>query len=194
MARSGSSNGGRMPLQARCVQLARMGCVVFHYDMVGYADSTQISDTSWPTVRQTSGRRWNARELGSSTPAGGTAAAEHHGLADVELHSGARLRLSELPEVDPRADRRDRRERRRHADVAFCARSTTRPRPSFPAVMVSTAMQGGCTCENCSLLRVGTGNIEFAALIGATAAGHDRRRRLDEGDRNQGLAGAARAL
>jgi hypothetical protein len=36
---------------------------------------------------------------------------------------------------------------------------------SFPAVMVSTAMQGGCTCENASLLRVDTGNIEFAALF-----------------------------
>ena len=26
-------------------------------------------------------------------------------------------------------------------------------------------MQGGCVCENCSLLRVGTGNIEIAGLI-----------------------------
>src|SRR5919108_6628322 len=34
--------GGRSPLQARCIQLARMGCVVFHYDMIGYADSQQI--------------------------------------------------------------------------------------------------------------------------------------------------------
>ena len=36
---------------------------------------------------------------------------------------------------------------------------------AVPAVMVSTAMQGGCTCENCSLLRVDTGNVEFAALL-----------------------------
>src|SRR5262245_7447078 len=41
--------------------------------------------------------------------------------------------------------------------------------------MVSTAMQGGCTCENCCVLRVDTGNIEFAALFapkpqGLTAA------------------------
>jgi hypothetical protein len=41
--------------------------------------------------------------------------------------------------------------------------------------MVSTAMQGGCTCENACGLRVGTGNVEFAALfapkpLGLTAA------------------------
>jgi hypothetical protein len=31
--------------------------------------------------------------------------------------------------------------------------------------MVSTAMQGGCTCENTCNLRIGTGNIEFAAMF-----------------------------
>jgi hypothetical protein len=34
--------GGRHPIQARAVQLARMGCMVFVYDMVGYADSLQF--------------------------------------------------------------------------------------------------------------------------------------------------------
>ncbi len=34
--------GGRSVLQARSVQLARMGCIVFLYDMIGYADSQQI--------------------------------------------------------------------------------------------------------------------------------------------------------
>src|SRR5687767_12763121 len=36
-------NAARSPLQARQVHLARMGCVAFHYDMLGYADSTQLS-------------------------------------------------------------------------------------------------------------------------------------------------------
>ena len=40
-----------------------------------------------------------------------------------------------------------------------------RPAVAFPAVMVSTAMQGGCVCENCSYLRIGTGNVDFAALF-----------------------------
>ena len=33
----------RNHIQARCVQLARMGCVVFHWDMLGYCDSLQIN-------------------------------------------------------------------------------------------------------------------------------------------------------
>ncbi len=36
---------------------------------------------------------------------------------------------------------------------------------SYPVVMVSTAMQGGCTCENATLLRVNSGNVEIAALF-----------------------------
>jgi hypothetical protein len=31
--------------------------------------------------------------------------------------------------------------------------------------MVSTAMQGGCVCENCSYLRIGLNNVAFAAMF-----------------------------
>ena len=40
-------NSGRYPLQARCIQLARMGCVVFHYDMIGSADSEPPAWRCW---------------------------------------------------------------------------------------------------------------------------------------------------
>lgn len=58
--------------------------------------------------------------------------------------------------------------------ILLCA-IDPRPAVAFPNGMVSTDMQGGCTCENCSLLRIGTGNVELAALFapkpqGMTAA------------------------
>ena len=83
--------------------------------------------------------------------------------------------LSEPAGRRPQADRRDRGQRRRHADVHPLRPIDPRPAVAFPAVMVSTAMQGGCTCENACYLRVGTGNVEIAALfsprpLGMTAA------------------------
>ena len=46
-----------------------------------------------------------------------------------------------------------------------------RPIASFPNGMVSSSMQGGCTCENTSLLRVGTGNVEMTALFAPNPQG-----------------------
>jgi hypothetical protein len=40
-----------------------------------------------------------------------------------------------------------------------------RPITAVPAVMVSGNMQGGCVCENTSLLRLDTNNIELAAIF-----------------------------
>src|SRR5262249_42664808 len=40
-----------------------------------------------------------------------------------------------------------------------------RPAVAFPAVMISTAMQGGCYCENCSYLRIGLNNVALAAMF-----------------------------
>jgi dienelactone hydrolase len=138
--------GARYPLQARCAQLARMGCIVFHYDMVGNADSRQIKHA-----------------------AGFTDA-----LAELRLQSFMGLQtynsiraldfLTSLPDVDP--DRIGVTGASGGGTQTFILSAIDdRPTVAFPAVMVSTAMQGGCVCENCSYLRQGTGNVEFAALF-----------------------------
>jgi len=87
----------------------------------------------------------------------------------VELDPGARF-----PHLTagcgPETSRLHRRQRRGTQTFTLAALD---PRLSvaFPAVMVSTAMQGGCTCENACLFRVDTGNIEFAALFAAKPLG-----------------------
>src|SRR5207253_7233612 len=72
--------------------------------------------------------------------------------------------LSELPDVDPTRIGVTGASGGGTQTFMLCA-VDPRPAVAFPAVMVSTAMQGGCTCENCDLLRVNTGNIELAALF-----------------------------
>ncbi|MFM2093889.1 MAG: hypothetical protein RIS70_1013 [Planctomycetota bacterium] len=168
-----SEESGRSPLQARCVQLARMGCVVFHYDMIGYADSVQISQDVAHGFRKQRPELSTLEDWGLFSTQ-----AEAHAQSVMGMQTYNSIRaldfLLELPDVDPQ-----------RIGVTGASGGGTqtfilgaiddRPHVAFPAVMVSTAMQGGCTCENCSLLRVGTGNVEFAAMfaprpLGMTAA------------------------
>jgi len=156
-------DGGRSPLQARCMQLARMGCVVFHYDMIGYADSVQIS---YELAHRFAKQRpeMNRREgWGLFSP---QAEAHLQSVMGMQTYSSVRALdfITGLPEVDPE----------RIAVTGASGGGTQtfmisaldpRVRVSVPAVMVSTAMQGGCTCENSCLLRVGTGNVDFAAMF-----------------------------
>jgi dienelactone hydrolase len=155
-------NGGRSPLQSRCVTLARMGCVVFHYDMIGYADSRQLP---FELVHRFSKQRPSANRAerwGFYSPQ-----AESHlqSILGLQIWNGIRALdfLASLPDVDPQ----------RLAVTGGSGGGTQSmllgaidPRPAtiVPAVMVSTAMQGGCMCENSCLLRIGTGNVEFSAL------------------------------
>ena len=71
---------------------------------------------------QAAARVRHARELGLLQPAGRAAAAEHHGAANLQLDSRARLAVRAARRRSG-ADRRDRRQRRRHADVHLCAPS-----------------------------------------------------------------------
>ena len=164
---------GRFPLQARCVQLARMGCLVFLYDMLGYADGGPL------THELAHGFRAQRAELSRPDHWGlFSAQSELRCLNIVGLQTWNSVRaldwISAMDDVDTS-----------RIGVTGASGGGTqtfllggvdaRPAAFFPAVMVSTSMQGGCTCENASYLRVNTGNIELAALLaprplGMTAA------------------------
>ncbi|MGA2035036.1 MAG: acetylxylan esterase [Thermoguttaceae bacterium] len=160
--------GGRYPLQARCVQLARMGCIVFHYDMEGYADSIQLPHRAGVRAKMNAREDWGyfspQAELRLQTMMG---LQTYNSICALDW-------LSSLPEVDPQRIAVTGASGGGTQTFILCA-IDPRPAVAFPAVMVSTAMQGGCTCENASYLRIGTGNVEIAALIaprplGMTAA------------------------
>ena len=159
----------RSPMQARCVHLARMGCVVFHYDMIGYADSVQLPITL--------AHQFKAQRPEMKGPEGWgffSAGAEGRLQNIMGLQTWSSIRaldfLTSLPDVDP-ARLGVTGESGGGTQTFILAAMDPRPAVIFPAVMVSTAMQGGCTCENTSLLRVGTGNVELAALFAPKPAG-----------------------
>ncbi len=160
--------GGRHPIQARCVQLVRMGCVVFQYDMVGYADSGQLSHR--PGVRE---KMNTPQDWGYFSP---QAELRMQNMMGLQTYNSIRTLdwFGSLPDVDPKRIAVTGASGGGTQTFMLCA-VDPRPAVAFPAVMVSTAMQGGCTCENACYLRVDTGNIEIAALIsprplGMTAA------------------------
>ena len=141
-----TDEGAKSPLQARCANLAKMGFVVFHYDMIGYADSTAIA------------HREGFKD----------AAAELRLQSFMGLQTWNSIRaldfLESLPDVDAKKIGVTGASGGGTQTFMLCA-IDDRPAVAFPAVMVGTAMQGGCVCENCSLLRVNTGNVEIAALF-----------------------------
>jgi len=155
--------GGRSRFQSLCVQAARMGCVVWQWDMLGESDCLQLSHELVHRFAEQRPEMNAADGWGLYSPR-----AEAHLQSVMGLQAWNAVRsldfLLSLPEVDP-------------ARIAMTGSSgggtqtmilaaiDDRLALSYPVVMVSTAMQGGCTCENASLLRIGTGNVEFAALF-----------------------------
>ena len=149
-------------VQQRCIRWAKLGCVVFMYDMVGYNDSKPFPHAflndrlrhwglSLPTLQT-----WNSiRALDWLTS-----------LPDVDVtrigctgESGGGTQTFLLTALDDRI------------------------KVSAPVVMVSDTFQGGCVCENAAGLRHGTDNVEFAAMCAPRPLYHGRRhRRLDQDD------------
>jgi hypothetical protein len=138
--------GARYPHQARAAGLAKLGAVVFIFDMVGYADSRPIvhregflDAEAELRLQSTMGlQMWNA-------------------IRALDF-------LASLPDVDT-SRLGVTGESGGGTQTFLLSALDERPAAAFPAVMVGGAMQGGCVCENAPLLRIGTNNIEIAALF-----------------------------
>ena len=156
------AESGRMPKIARCVQLARMGCVTFLYDMIDYADNRQL-----PLGLGHKFSKQRPDFEGKENWGLYSAQAEMRLQSIFGLQTWNTIRaldfLESLPDVDPNRLAVTGGSVGGTQSIILCA-IDSRPIASFPNGMVSSSMQGGCTCENASLLRIGTGNVELAAL------------------------------
>lgn len=164
-------SGARNAVQARCVQLARMGCAALVYDMLGEADSDQMVEHRRGPRPETNGRE--VGEWGFVSPM-----ATAHLQTNFGLQTWNSVRaldfLTGLDFIDP-----DRvlvtGASGGATQTMVLAAIDDRVDAAFPAVMPSTAMQGGCTCENTHHLRIGQGNMDIAGAfapkpLGITAA------------------------
>ena len=156
-------NGGHSRFQSMCVQLARMGCVVWQWDMLSDSDSVQIPREVVHTFAMQRPEMNATKDWGLYSPQAESHLQNILGLQTLNAVRSLDFLLS-LPEVDPSRTAITGASGGGTQSMILAA-IDPRIQLSFPAVMVSTGMQGGCTCENASLLRVNTGNIEFAALF-----------------------------
>ena len=137
-----NSELGSIP--ARAINLARQGYVVLTYDMLGNNDTIQTPHTFDGEREQLWGFGPLALQLWDSIR-----------VADF---------LLSLPDVDPT---------RLAATGASGGGTQTflltavddRVKFSAPVNMISAIMQGGCGCENASLLRVDAFNVEIGAMM-----------------------------
>ena len=126
---------------ARCLTLARMGAVVFSYDMVGYGDSAQLPHAPLD---------------------------DHHwGLSLAAIQTLNSIRALDfvlsLPGADPR--RVGVTGASGGGTQAFLlAAVDDRVTASAPVCMISSSFHGGCTCENPPLLRLFANNVDIACL------------------------------
>lgn len=141
---------GRLENSALCstpllgANFARNGFVVFAYDMLGYNDTVQAPhDFTGPQYQL-----WNFTPLG------------------LQLWNSIRAAdfLESLPDVDP-ARLAMTGASGGGTQTFLMAAVDGRLAAAAPVNMVSGLMQGGCVCENAPGLRIGTNNIEIAAMF-----------------------------
>jgi dienelactone hydrolase len=131
-------------IPGRCINLARQGYVVFSYDMVGYDDTIQMPHVATGKREQL----WGFGLLGMQLWDSIRAVDFLESLAGVDPArigatgaSGGATQILMLQAIDER--------------IKF----------SSPVNMISSIYQGGSPCENAPLLRIGTNNMEIAALM-----------------------------
>ena len=128
---------------SRCMQLARMGAVVFSYDMLGYGDSCQVDHCEM-----------------KHDP--------HFGFSTMALQTWNSIRavdfLESLPDVNAKRIGVTGCSGGGTQTFVLCG-VDERIVAAAPICMISYQMQGGCVCENAPLLRIGATSVDIARLF-----------------------------
>ena len=135
----------RGSIPGRCITLARMGCVAFSYDMIGYNDSCQFKQHRWVKDCE---KLWGIHPFAFQLWTSMRVIDFLQGLPDVDPGriactgaSGGGTQTFALMAVDPRV------------------------KVAAPVNMISCSMQGGCICENAPIIRLDNSNQEVGALM-----------------------------
>jgi dienelactone hydrolase len=156
--RDGNPNPDRFPYQARCITLARLGCVAFLYDMVGYADSRQMRHPGdMPAARPPEG----AHDLEGLE-------CEQYLVSTMGLQTWNSIRavdyLLSRSDVDP-----DRiavtGESGGATQTLMLMMTDARLAAAAPVCMVSTGFQGDCICEQAAVGKIGSDTVEMCAAF-----------------------------
>ncbi len=137
-------HGPLFSVPSRGINMAQQGYVVFAYDMIGYNDTIQIPHAFGGRKEQL----WSFGPLGLQT---------WNSIRALDF-------LESLPDVDSKQLSITGESGGGTQTFMLCALDK-RPKVSSPVNMISLIMQGGSPCENAPSLRIGTNNVEIAALM-----------------------------
>lgn len=137
-------HGDLFSVPSRGINHARQGYVVFAYDMIGYNDTAQIPHVFGGPREDL----WSFGPLALQT---------WNSIRALDF-------LQTLSDVDPERIVVTGESGGGTQTFLLCA-VDDRPKWSAPVNMISLIMQGGSPCENAPGLRVGTNNVEIAALM-----------------------------